>query len=95
MGSWAVDELTDAEPKDDRSAFEPIKLRLHLRDPLKLNLLIAEDGIQDLAALVQEIDDLVEFVAADIRPASLRYPSDLRRAAGWLRACARGADKPA
>ena len=70
---------------------DDVEVRLHLRDPLKLNLLIAEDGIQDLAALVQEIDDLVEFVAADIRPASLRYPSDLRRAAGWLRACARGA----
>jgi len=26
MGSWAVDQLTDAEPKEDRSAFEPIKL---------------------------------------------------------------------
>jgi hypothetical protein len=54
-----------------------IEFGLKLRDPLELDVLFAENTVEQLAALVQHVDELIEFLAPHAGPARFRNAPDL------------------
>jgi hypothetical protein len=61
------------------SRFQPraphfVQLRLHLRHPLELHFELAPKIVDDLAPLIQHLDDVVVLSARDVRAVEGRLP---------------------
>jgi hypothetical protein len=54
------------ETRFGERVLQHVEFRLHLRDPSELDLLLPDDLIQDLAPLVQEVDERVQFLAPNV-----------------------------
>jgi hypothetical protein len=56
--------------------FQRVEFHLHLRDALELDVLLLDYLIQDLAALIQQVDELVQFFTSHVRAAALGNARD-------------------
>jgi hypothetical protein len=47
---------------------QKVNFRLELGNPLELNFLITEEGVQRVAAFIEQVDEVVELLAPDVHP---------------------------
>jgi hypothetical protein len=67
------------------SVLDLVEFRLKLRDALELYFLFPQNAVEHFATLVEEINQAIELLTADVHPAGLRDAPDLRSAtAGTL-----------
>jgi hypothetical protein len=65
-----------AETQFGECLLEQVEFRLDLRDALELNLLLAHQLVNPVPALIQQVNEPVEFRTAHIYPACFRDAGD-------------------